>query len=153
MPQDFISQSANEAHELSLSRIDRGALWVTRKVGSVGFFLLVFAWTLGWCGWNILATQVPGLHLAAFDPFPAFVAYLLISNVIQILLMPLIMVAQSVDAKHDEIQTAKDHEATKHLVAQNEQLIAMVDSQYAAVSDLIKRLDKAEEPPTDSSPH
>jgi hypothetical protein len=40
-----------------------------------------------------------GTALAAFDPFPAFVAYLLISNVIQIFLMPLIMVGQNLQGR------------------------------------------------------
>ena len=51
-----------------------------------------------------------GLHWKAFDPFPAFVAYLLISNVIQILLMPLIMVGQNVQSRHTEIRAELDFE-------------------------------------------
>ena len=42
-----------------------------------------------------MASEVRVLLWPAFDPFPAFVASLHISNVIQILLMPLIMVGQN----------------------------------------------------------
>ncbi len=83
---------------------------ITDKVGSMGFFLLIFAWTILWTGYNILATEVPALHWKPFDPFPSFVAYLLISNVIQILLMPLIMVGQNVQSRHSEIRAQLDFE-------------------------------------------
>ena len=56
---------------------------------------------------------MPGLHWKAFDPFPAFVAYLLISNVIQILLMPLIMVGQNVQGRHTEIRAELDYEVNQ----------------------------------------
>jgi uncharacterized membrane protein len=81
----------NKEHHDSLSPLERFAIAITDKVGTMGFFLLIFAWTVLWCGYNILASEIAALHWKAFDPFPAFVAYLLISNVIQILLMPLIM--------------------------------------------------------------
>ncbi|MEI6916094.1 MAG: DUF1003 domain-containing protein [Armatimonadota bacterium] len=101
-------QNANELHENELSRVDRLALWITNRVGSMMFFGMIFSWTISWVGYNILATQVPTLHWKSFDPFPAFVAYLLISNVIQILLMPLIMVGQNAQSRHSEIRSELD---------------------------------------------
>ena len=65
-------------------------------------------WTVVWTGYNILASEFTSLHLHAFDPFPAFVAYLLISNVIQILLMPLIMVGQNLQGRHSETRAELD---------------------------------------------
>lgn len=103
-------QNANEVASQGLGPLDKLAAAITDKVGSMGFFLLIFAWTIIWTGYNILATEVPGMHLKAFDPFPAFVAYLLISNVIQILLMPLIMVGQNVQSRHSEIRAQLDFE-------------------------------------------
>src|SRR3984893_15963486 len=90
-----VTRNANVVHERNLSALDRFAIAMTDKVGSIGFFLIIAGWTLLWTGYNILASEVPALHWPAFHPFPAFVAYLLISNVIQILLMPLIMVGQN----------------------------------------------------------
>src|SRR2546423_14973450 len=79
----------------------------------MGFFLFIFSWTVLWTGYNILATEVPALHWKAFDPFPAFVAYLLMSNVIQILLMPLIMVGQNLQGRHNEIRAQLDFEVNQ----------------------------------------
>lgn len=103
-------QNANDIHESRLSPLDRLAIAITDRVGSMGFFFIIFCWTVLWTGYNILATEVPFLHWKSFDPFPAFVAYLLISNVIQILLMPLIMVGQNVQSRHAEIRAELDFE-------------------------------------------
>src|SRR5262249_54904697 len=105
-----VTRNANIVHERSLSALDRLAMAITDKVGSIGFFLIIATWTVTWTGYNILASEFPRLHLTAFDPFPAFVAYLLISNVIQILLMPLIMVGQNLQSRHSETRAELDFE-------------------------------------------
>jgi uncharacterized membrane protein len=106
-------RNANVVHEESLSRLDQVAIWITDRVGSIGFFLIIAGWTVLWTGYNILASEVPALHWVAFDPFPAFVAYLLISNVIQILLMPLIMVGQNLQSRHSETRAELDFEVNQ----------------------------------------
>ena len=100
--------------------LDRFALTITAKVGSMGFFLTIVTWTLLWTMYNILASEFPRLHLHAFDPFPAFVAYLLIINVIQILLMPLIMVGQNIQNKTGEVRAELDFEVNKKAEAEIE---------------------------------
>ena len=105
-----VTRNANIVHERSLSVFDRLAIALTKKVGSIGFFLIIGGWTVLWTGYNILASEVPALHWPAFDPFPAFVAYLLISNVIQILLIPLIMVGQNLQGRHSETRAELDFE-------------------------------------------
>jgi CRP-like cAMP-binding protein len=107
------TRNANVVHEQSLSALDRLAIAITDKVGSIGFFLIIAGWTVLWTGYNILASEVPALHWPAFDPFPAFVAYLLISNVIQILLMPLIMVGQNIQGRHSETRAELDFEVNQ----------------------------------------
>ena len=102
--------NANDVYQQGLSPLDKLAAAITDKIGSMGFFLLILIWTILWTGYNILASELPGLHWKSFDPFPAFVAYLLISNVIQILLMPLIMVGQNVQSRHSEIRAQLDFE-------------------------------------------
>jgi CRP-like cAMP-binding protein len=108
-----VTRNANIVHERSLSAVDRFAIAMTDKVGSIGFFLIIAGWTVLWTGYNILASEVPALHWPAFDPFPAFVAYLLISNVIQILLMPLIMVGQNLQGRHAETRAELDFEVNQ----------------------------------------
>ena len=108
MLQQRVSRNVNVVYEKSLNTLDRLAIAITNRVGSFGFFLIILGWTVVWTGYNILASEVPSLRLRAFDPFPAFVAYLLISNVIQILLMPLIMVGQNLQGRHSETRAELD---------------------------------------------
>lgn len=112
-------KNANEEHNKTLSPLEKLAIKITDAVGSMGFFLLIFGWTFIWCGYNIIAHYfglTNTLHLkhplpiSEFDSFPGFVAYLLMSNVIQILLMPLIMVGQNLQGRHAEVRAQLDFE-------------------------------------------
>lgn len=144
-------RNVNEAHEESLTALDRLALKITNRVGTIGFFLLIFVWTALWCGYNILASEVTSLGWKAFDPFPAFVAYLLISNVIQILLMPLIMVGQNLQGRHSELRAESDFQVNvkaeqeietvlKHLEFQNAVLVTMLEKLGLSSEDAVAAL-------------
>jgi uncharacterized membrane protein len=122
-------------HEQVIARVsplDRLAVWTTENVGTMGFFLVILAWTVIWLGWNLLAPS-----RLQFDPPMGFVLWLFISNLIQILLMPLIMVGQNVQGLHSEIRAENDLQVNikaeeeieiilRHLEYQNAMLIAMV---------------------------
>src|SRR5438105_4134976 len=83
-------RNVNAEQKEKLTRLDKLAVWITAHVGTMGFFLIIFTWTMLWLGWNSLAPKN-----LSFDPYPAFVLWLFISNMIQIFLMPLIMVGQN----------------------------------------------------------
>ena len=116
-----------------LSPLDRLACWITEHVGTMGFFLVIFVWTVLWLGWNLLAPKE-----LQFDPPMGFVLWLFISNLIQILLMPLIMVGQNIQGRHSEARAKNDldinikaeHEievVLRHLEYQNSLLITMME--------------------------
>ena len=141
-------KNINIQREESLTPINKLAVWITERVGTMGFFFLIFGWTVVWCGYNIAASEIPSLRWKAFDPFPAFVAYLLISNVIQILLMPLIMVGQNVQARHADLRAENDFEINckaemeievilLHLEHQQELLMQLVQSQSARLDSAL----------------
>ena len=92
-----VARNVNVQHQANLSPLEGLAVFVTERVGTMGFFLIIFAWTVVWLGWNMFA---PGD--LRFDPFPAFVLWLFVSNLIQIHLMPLIMVGQNLQGRHSE---------------------------------------------------
>jgi uncharacterized membrane protein len=129
-----------------LSTLDRLACWITNRVGTMSFFLIVLIWTVLWLGWNLLA---PGD--LQFDPPMAFVFWLFISNLIQLLLMPLIMVGQNVQGRHSEIRADHDLEVNvkaeaeievvlEHLEYQNKILIAMVEKLGVSFDDTLHEL-------------
>ena len=98
-----MKRNANLEHKDNLSILDKLALYITTKVGTIGFFLIILTWSIVWLSWNILAPSN-----LQFDPYPAFVFWLFISNMIQILLMPLIMVGQNIQAKYAELRAEID---------------------------------------------
>jgi uncharacterized membrane protein len=119
----------NDAVKENLSRLDRLAVVVTDRIGTMGFFFIILGWTVLWCGYNILASKVHSLHLHAFDPFPAFVAYLLISNVIQIMLMPLLMVGQNLQGRHSEARAENDYLVNQKAFADTETILRQLEAQ------------------------
>ena len=128
----------NQAVRENLSSLDRLAVRVTDRVGTMGFFLIIVTWTVCWVVYNVLASKAPGLHLHAFDPFPAFVAYLLISNVIQILLMPLIMVGQNLQGRHSEARAEADYTVNQQAFADTERILQRLQDQDAKLAELAR---------------
>jgi uncharacterized membrane protein len=115
-----------------ISKLDKLALWITSHVGTMGFFITIFVWTVLWLGWNLLAPKS-----LQFDPPSAFVFWLFISNLIQILLMPLIMVGQNILGREADARSEHDLEVNikaereievvlRHLEYQNTILVAML---------------------------
>jgi uncharacterized membrane protein len=96
-----------------INPLDKVAVWITTRVGTMGFFLAILTWTVLWLGWNLLAPKS-----LQFDPPMAFVFWLFISNVIQLLLMPLIMVGQNILGRHAE--TRADHDLQVNVRAEEE---------------------------------
>lgn len=133
-------RNVNDVHAASLSGLDRLAIFITDRVGTMGFFFMIFLWTVTWCGYNILATEVTSLHWKPFDPFPAFVAYLLMSNVIQILLMPLIMVGQNVQGRHSELRAESDFEINIKAEKEIEVILHHLEYQNAVLITMLEKL-------------
>jgi uncharacterized membrane protein len=112
----------------------------------MGFFLVIFLWTVGWVGYNTLAAKVPALGWKAFDPFPAFVAYLLISNVIQILLMPLIMVGQNIQGNHSEVRAQLDFEVNQKAEKELALALERLEQNNQLLIAILSRLDATQPP-------
>ncbi len=138
-------KNVNQVHADSLSKLDRVALAITDHVGTMGFFLIILSWTILWCGYNILATEVRSLHWKPFDPFPAFVAYLLVSNVIQIMLMPLIMVGQNLQGRHSELRAENDFEVNVKAEQEIETILHHLEFQNAVLITMVEKLGVSQE--------
>ncbi len=120
-----------------LSRIDKLACWITDHVGSMGFFLIIFGWTFIWLGWNTL-----GPKALRFDPYPAFVLWLFLSNLIQILLMPLIMVGQNTQADHADTRAEADFEVNTKAELEIENILMHLENQNALILRILEHLEK-----------
>jgi uncharacterized membrane protein len=118
-----------------VSILDKLAVWITERVGTIGFFLLITAWTVLWLGWNLLAP----LSLR-FDPAMGFVFWLFISNVIQILLMPLIMLGQNIQGRHSELRAQHDLEVNVRAEQEIEVILNHLEYQNAILIALVQKL-------------
>lgn len=137
--QQFPVKNVNVIHRSHLSNMDKLALVVTKKIGTMGFFFIIFAWTLIWLGWNVIAPKN-----LRFDPYPAFVLWLFISNLIQIHLMPLIMIGQNIQGKHAELRSEHDFETDKKAEKEIETILNHLENQQNLMLEILKRIEKLE---------
>ncbi len=127
----------NVRQRQSLSALDRLAVWITNHVGSMGFFLIIFFWTILWVGWNVFAPQA-----LAFDPHPAFVLWLIISNMIQIFLMPLIMIGQNIQGRHAELRAEADFQVNTKSEKEIELILQHLENQNKLITQLLESREK-----------
>ncbi len=138
-------RDVNKEQREKLTPLQRLAVTITQSVGTMGFFFLILTWTVLWLGWNFLAPKP-----LRFDPPMGFIFWLFISNVIQILLMPLIMVGQNVQGAHAEARAEHDLEVNvkaeqeievvlEHLEYQNALLLRMMERLNVNVTEALAR--------------
>jgi uncharacterized membrane protein len=130
-------KNVNIEHKKILTRLERFAVWITNKIGSMGFFLIIFVWTILWLGWNTLAPKE-----VRFDPFPAFVLWLFISNMIQIFLMPLIMIGQNLQGRHAEARAESDFDVNVKAEREIEAILLHLEHQNELIVKILSQLEK-----------
>lgn len=133
-------QNTHKKHREKISRINKIALGITERVGSMGFFGVIFIWTSFWLAWNSL-----GPVSMRFDPYPAFVLWLFISNMIQIFLMPLIMIGQNLQSAHSEIRAEQDLQINIKAEAEIETILMHLENQNELIIKILKKLEKENE--------
>jgi uncharacterized membrane protein len=136
----IVPTNVNEAYRQSFSRLDRIAIWTTDRVGTMGFFIIIAVWTIVWLGWNTLAPA--GLR---FDPAPAFVFWLFISNLIQIHLLPLIMVGQNLQGRYSELRAEADFEINKKAEREIETVLEHLSNQNDLMLEILRRMERLEQ--------
>jgi len=129
-------RNVNDAHRENLTRLERFALWITQHIGSMGFFLIILVWTVLWLTWNTL-----GPRSLRFDPHPAFVLWLFISNMIQIFLMPLIMIGQNLQGRHTEMRAEADYEVNTRAEREIETVLEHLENQNEMILKILQRLE------------
>jgi uncharacterized membrane protein len=123
--------------ELDLSAGERFAVFLHRAVGSLGFFFFLVAWTFLWLSWNIFA---PAPY--RFDPAPAFVIWLFASNILQLVLLPVIMVGQNIEGRVSERRAELDYEINQKAEAEVEVIIAHLENQNELILELMRKIDR-----------
>jgi uncharacterized membrane protein len=125
--------------EKRTSMLGKIALWITQHVGSMGFFIIIFTWTVSWLSWNIFAPKN-----LRFDPFPGFVLWLFISNMIQLFTMPLILLGQNIQSKASDSRDEADLKINTQNALENETILIHLENQNEMMIKILKAIEKQE---------
>lgn len=132
-------RNVNIAYQESLKPLEKLATWITDHVGTMGFFFLVLFWTLAWLLWNVFASDE-----LKFDPYPAFVLWLFISNLIQLFLLPLLLIGQNLQETRNETRSEVDFEINKKSEKEIETVLVYLEHQHQMLMDLNKKVESIE---------
>ena len=134
MQKDDLAKKIEELKSQKFSTLDRLALGVNKKIGSFGFFILVFIWTIGWLSWNTL-----GPIDLRFDPFPAFVLWLFISNMIQLFFLPLILIGQDLQSRQADLRAEGDFEINRRAEEESREILKRLEEQQKEIQQLLRK--------------
>lgn len=139
-PQAKGVRNVNAEHQANLSSLERMAVFISRRVGTPGFFILIALWTIFWVLWN---SYGPAEY--RMDRAREFAVWIFISNVIQICLMPLLMSAQNLQTRHDELRAENDFAVTMQSEKEIEQLLNHLQVLEANVGIIMDHLGISEQ--------
>ncbi|MDQ5968869.1 MAG: hypothetical protein QG579_26 [Patescibacteria group bacterium] len=130
-------RNINIEHKEHLTRLELFALWVTKNIGTMGFFFFILAFNVAWILWNVLA---PGQFV--FDAGWSFLILLFINNILQILFMPLIMVGQNLQGRHSEARAEADYEVNTKAEREIETILAHLENQNDMMLEILEKIEK-----------
>lgn len=120
-----------------LSFLERIAIGISRRVGSAGFFLALVCVTVSWLGWNMF-----GPEELRFDPYPAFVLWLFIINIFQLMMMPLLMISQNLNGRHSDARAEADFEINTKAEFEIEVVLQHLENQNTMILQILERLER-----------
>jgi len=128
-------KNPNDTFQQQLKPSQKLALFVTEHVGTMGFFFIILMWTLIWLAWNILAPK--GLK---WDPYPAFVLWLIISNILQILLMPLLLIGQNIQGMRTDIRGEHDYQTDQRAEKEIKTVLLNFQKQEKLILEILEQI-------------
>jgi uncharacterized membrane protein len=132
-------RNLNIEHREDLSILDKAAVWVTDMIGTMGFFFIVVGWTAIWLTWNTL-----GPINLRFDPYPAFVLWLFISNMIQLFFLPLLLIGQNLEKRRSEARAEIDFETNVKAEKEIETILTHLEYQNELITTILNKIEGLE---------
>lgn len=130
-------QNPNEIHKYRLKPLEKVALYVTKNIGSMGFFLFILFFNLGWIVWNTFAPRE-----LVFDEAFSFLILLFINNILQILFLPLIMVGQNLQGRHAELRAEHEYQTDVKAEKEIEVILLHLEDQQKTLNKILAKLEK-----------
>ena len=131
------TRNVNIEYKEKLSDLEKFAVWVTDKIGTMGFFLFILIFNVLWIGWNVFAPID-----MVFDSSWSFLILLFINNILQILFMPLIMVGQNLQGRHSEARAQADFEVNTKAEDEIETILVHLENQNEMMLEILNKIDK-----------
>lgn len=116
--------NTNEVHKSRLSRTDKIALFITSKVGTMGFFYFCLA--------------LVSLPLIFKSTMPT-VQYLS-SGYLQLTLLPLILVGQNLQSRHSELRAQHDYETNLKAEKEIEAILMHLEKQDEIMLEILRKI-------------
>ncbi|MDE1925097.1 MAG: DUF1003 domain-containing protein [Patescibacteria group bacterium] len=140
IPNPWIAERAKAGAPLAknerLGFNGRLAVFITNLFGSMGMFYALSAWMFGW-----MALATLGIGWFRNDPYP-FVFLLFLSNIVQLLALPILAVGQQVLSRASDKQaeqTFKDAEAILKLQDEIHRLVEINNTLTEDIHSIIKK--------------
>ena len=116
--------NTNEVHKSRLSKTDKLALFITTRVGTMGFFYFCLAMVT--------------LPLIFKSTMPT-VQYLS-SGYLQLILLPLILVAQNLQGRHSELRAQHDYETNLKAEKEIEAILMHLEKQDEIMLEILRKI-------------
>jgi len=147
----------NQAVVENYSGLDRLAIWVTDRIGTMTFFLVIFAWTLAWVGLQHPREQGAVAALAGVRPVPGVRRISADQQRHPDLADATADGGQNMQGRHSEARAEADflvnqkafadtEAILKHLEALDARLLELVESNQQILHHLMEGADGAEPP-------
>lgn len=130
-------ENINLLHRSRLKPLERLALFVTEKIGSMGFFFFILVFNIGWITWNTWAPKE-----LVFDEAFSFLILLFINNILQILFMPLILVGQNLQGRHAKLRAEQEYKTDVKAEKEIEIILLHLENQQRLIHKLADKIEE-----------
>ncbi len=120
--------NTNEIHKSRLSKTDKLALYITSKVGTMGFFYFCL----------VLVT------LPLFFSSTMSIIQYASSGYLQLILLPLILVGQNLQSRHSELRAQHDYETNLKAEKEIEAILLHLEKQDEVMLEILKKIETLE---------
>ena len=120
--------NTNEVHKSRLSKTDKIALFITRRVGTMGFFYFC------------LVLVVLPLVFTSTMPIVQYVS----SGFLQLILLPLILIGQNLQGRHAELRAQHDYETNVKAEEEIEAILLRLEKQDETMLQILKKIEALE---------
>ncbi|MCX6705225.1 MAG: DUF1003 domain-containing protein [Candidatus Woesebacteria bacterium] len=116
--------NTNEVHKSRLSKTDKIALFITTRIGTMGFFYFCLA--------------LVSLPLIFSSTMP--VVQYLSSGYLQLILLPLILVGQNLQSRHAELRAQHDYETNLKAEKEIEAILLHLEKQDEIMLEILQKI-------------